>query len=85
MTMKLKPIVAASLFGIVAALSINASAAADTPADAKTEKTTPQKHLRPDFSYEIKAANAQKAAEARREKANAANDKTNQLRSLAGK
>jgi hypothetical protein len=74
---KLKPTVAASLFAIGAVLSLNASAALDTPADAKVEKAAPQKHLRPDFWYEIKAAKAEKAAEARRERANAANDKTN--------
>ena len=51
--MKLKPTLAASLFAIMAALSLNASAASDTPAnasaasdtpaDAKVEKAAPQK------------------------------------------
>lgn len=83
--MKLKPTLAASLFAIMAVLSLDASAAVGTPAGAKIEKATPQKHLRPDFRYEEKAALALKAREAMPDKLNAANDRTKQFHSMVGK
>ena len=36
--MKLKPTLAASLFALMAAVSLNASVAADTPVDTKVKK-----------------------------------------------
>lgn len=45
--MKLKSTLAASLFGIAAAFSLNAIAASDAPVDAKTEKVDAQKQVQP--------------------------------------
>lgn len=74
--MKLKTTLAASLFAIVAALSLNASAASDTPADAKVEKAAPQTKMRPHSHTEEKTGFAQKTSEAMPDKPNAATDKT---------
>lgn len=43
MIMKLKPALAIGLFAVTAALSLGAGAAADTPADAKSEKAPPRR------------------------------------------
>jgi hypothetical protein len=85
MIMKLKPALAASLFALMAALSLNASAAADTPANTKVEKAAPQKHLRPDFRYEEKAALVQKARQVMPDKLYVANDKTKDYHPRDGK
>jgi hypothetical protein len=53
--MKLKSTLAASLFAIAAALSLNVIAASDIPADAKTEKVDaqkPQKQVKPQTHME---------------------------------
>ncbi len=83
--MKLKPTLAASLFAIMAALSLNAGAAADTPADAKTEKAAPQKKMRPHSHVEEKTGFPQKAVEAMPGKPNAAKDKTKHFHPRDGK
>lgn len=93
--MKLKPTLAASLFGIMVALSLNASAASDTPgdasavsdtpADAKVEKAAPQKKMRPHSHVEEKTGFAQKAPEAMPDKPNAANDRTKHFHPRDGK
>jgi len=83
--MKLKPTLVASLFAIIAALSLNASAASDTPADAKTERTAPQKKMRPHSHVEEKTGFAQKAPEAMPDKPNAANDRTKHFHPRDGK
>jgi hypothetical protein len=95
MTMKLKPTLAASLFAIMAALSLNASAASgtpanasaasDTPADTKVEKATPQKKMRPHSHVEEKTGFAPKAPEAMPDKPNAANDRTKHFHPRDGK
>jgi hypothetical protein len=96
MTMKLMSILAASVFVLVAALSLNASAAADspaggstasnTPADAKVEKAAPQKkHMKRHSHVEEKTGFAPKAPEATPDKANAANDKTKHFHPRDGK
>lgn len=83
--MKLKPSLAASLFAIMAALSLNAGAAADTPTDAKTEKAAPQKKMRPHSHVEEKTGFPQKPAEAMPGKPNAAKDKTKHFHPRDGK
>lgn len=83
--MKLKPSLAASLFALMAALSLNAGAAADTPADAKVEKASPQKKMRPHSHVEEKTGFPQKAAEAMPDKPNAAKDKTKHFHPRDGK
>ena len=50
--MKLKSTLAASLFAIAAALSLNVIAASDAPADAKTEKVDAQKQVKPQTHME---------------------------------
>ncbi len=83
--MKLKPTLAASLFAIVAALSLNAGAASDTPADAKVEKVAPQKKMRPHSHVEEKTGIPQKAPVAMADKPNAAKDKTKHFHPRDGK
>ena len=83
--MKLKPALAASLFAIMAALSLNAGAAADTTADAKTEKAAHQKKMRPHSHMEEKTGIPQKANEATPDKPNAAKDKTKHFHPRDGK
>jgi len=83
--MKLKPSLAASLFAIITALSLNAGATADTPADAKVEKAAPQKKMRPHSHVEEKTGFPQKAAEAMPDKRNAAKDKTKHFHPRDGK
>jgi hypothetical protein len=85
MTMKLKPTLAASLFALMAALSLNASAAADTPADAKVEKAAPQKKMRPHSHVEEKTGFAPRAPEATPDKPNAAKDRTKHYHPRDGK
>lgn len=83
--MKLKPTLAASLFAIMAALSLNAGAASDTPADAKGEKAAPQKKMRPHSHVEDKTGVLVKAPVAVRDKSNAAKDKTKHFHPRDGK
>lgn len=83
--MKLKTTLVTSLFAVMAAFSINASAAADTPADVKVEKATPQKKMRPHSHVEEKTGVPQKAPEAKSDKPNAANDKTKHFHPRDGK
>jgi hypothetical protein len=85
MTMKLKPTLAASLFAIMAALSLNASAAADIPADATVAKAAPQKQMKPHSHVQEKTGFAQKATETVPDKANAADDKTKHFHPRDGK
>ena len=90
--MKLKPTLAASLFAMVAAISLNASAATDTPADAKMEKPAPhmqkaasQKKMRPHSHAEEKTGVAQRAPTAKPEHPNAAKDETKHFHPRDGK
>ncbi len=90
--MKLKPSLAASLFAIMAGLSLNAGAAADTPAGEKTEKAAPrmekavhQKEMRPHSHVEEKTGIPQKASEVMPDKPNAAKDKTKHFHPRDGK
>ena len=83
--MKLKPTLVASVFAIMAALSLNASAAADTPADAKVEKAALQKKMRPHSHVEEKTGIPQKAPEASPDKPNAAKDRTKHFHPRDGK
>lgn len=83
--MKRKPTLAASLFTLMAALSLNASAAADTPADAKAEQAAPQKKMRPHSHVEEKTGVPQKAPVAKADKPNAAKDKTKHFHPRDGK
>lgn len=83
--MKLKPTLAASLFALMAALSLNVSAAADTTADAKVEKAVPQKKMRPHSHVEDKTGIPQKAAEAMPDKLSAAKDRTKHFHPRDGK
>lgn len=83
--MKLKPTLAASLFAVMAALSLNAGAASDTPADARTEKAAPQKKMRPHSHVEEKTGIAVKAPVAMRDESNAAKDKTRHFHPRDGK
>ncbi len=83
--MKLKPTLAAGLFAIMAALSLNAGAAADPPADVKVEKAAPQKKMRPHSHMEEKTGIPQKTPEAMPDKPNAAKDKTKHFHPRDGK
>lgn len=84
--MKLKPALAMSLFAISAALALNASAASDTPADAKVEKAAPQKKkMKPHSHMEEKTGVAHKAAEARPDNPGAARDKSKHFHPRDGK
>lgn len=83
--MKLKPILVASLFAITAALSLNASAASDVPAGAKTEKAAYQKKMRPHSHIEEKTGIPQKAPEATPDKPNTAKDNTKHFHPRDGK
>ena len=93
--MKLKPIVIASLFAIMAVLSLNASAASDTPAnasaasdtpaDAKVEKAGPRKKMKRHSHVEEKTGFAPKAPETMPDKPNAANDRTKHFHPRDGK
>jgi len=90
---KLKPTLAASLFAIAAALSLNAGAASDSPAkanaeqpaDAKTAKVVPQKTMRPHSHMEEKTGIAQRTPEAKPDKPNAAKDTTKHFHPRDGK
>ncbi len=90
--MKLKPALAASLIAIAAGISLNASAATDTPVDAKMEKpaahmqkSASQKKMRPHSHVEEKTGVAQRAPEAMPDKTNAAKDKTKHFHPRDGK
>jgi len=83
--MKQKPSLAASLFALMAALSLNAGAAADSPADAKVEKVAPKKKMRPHSHVEDKTGFPQKATAAMPDKPNAATDKTKHFHPRDGK
>lgn len=83
--MKLKPTLAASLAAIMAALSLNASAAADTPADAKVEKAAPQMKMKPHSHVQEKTGFLPKAPGPMPEKPNAANDRTKHFHPRDGK
>jgi hypothetical protein len=85
MTMKLKPTLVATLFATMAALSLNASAAADTPADAKVAKVVPQKQMMSHSHVQEKTGFAPKAPEAIPDKPNAANDRTKHFHPRDGK
>ena len=93
--MKLNPTLAAGLFAITAALSLNASAASDTlsnasaaadiPADAKVEKAAPPMKMKPHSHVTEKTGFAPKAPEAMPNKPNAANDRTKHFHPRDGK
>jgi hypothetical protein len=85
MTMKLIPTLAASLFAIMAALSLNAGAAADTPADATLAKAAPQMKMKPHSHVQEKTGFAQKAPATVSDKANAADDNTKHFHPRDGK
>lgn len=83
--MKLQPALAASLFAIMAALSLNASAASDTPADAKVGKAAPQTKMMPHSHMQEKTGFAQKKPETMPDKTSAATDKTKHFHPRDGK
>ena len=90
--MILKPTLAASLFAIVAAISLNARAATDTPADAKMEKpashmqkAASQKKMKPHSHVEEKTGVAQRAPKAMPDHPNAAKDQTKHFHPRDGK
>lgn len=97
--MKPRPTLAAGLFAIMAVFSLNAGAAADTTADAKTEeaalpmekavppmeKAAHQKKMRPHSHVEEKTGVPQKAPAAMADKPNAAKDKTKHFHPRDGK
>lgn len=83
--MKLKPTLAASLFTIMAAVSLNAGAAADTSTDAKVEKAAPQKKMQPHSHVQEKTGIPQKAPERMSDKPNAAKDRTKHFHPRDGK
>jgi hypothetical protein len=79
--MKLQSTLAASLFAIAAALSLNASAASDTSADVKTEKVDAKAQIKPESHMEDMMGMASNDKEAKPEKStpakiNPAFDKT---------
>ena len=69
----------------MAVLTLNASAASDTPVDAKVEKAAPQKKMRPHSHVEDKTEIPQKAPEAMPDKPNAAKDRTKHFHPRDGK
>ena len=93
--MKLRPALVASLFSLMAALSLGASAAADmsaksgaaldTPAGAKVEKAAPRKTMRPHSHMEEKTGVPQKAAVAMPDNPGAAQDRTRHFHPRDGK
>ena len=83
--MKLKTSLAASLFAIMVALSLNASAAGDTSADAKVEKAVPQKTMRPHSHVQEKTGMLQNVAESMSDRPNAAKDRTKHFHPRDGK
>lgn len=83
--MKLKLTLAASLFAIIAALSLNASAASGAPADAKAEKAAPQKRMMPHSHVQEKTGIPQNVPEAMPDKPNAAKDRTKHFHPRDGK
>jgi hypothetical protein len=87
MTMKLKLTLAASLFAIIAALSLNASAASEPPAEtkAKVEKPAPQKHMKPHSHAEEKSGFAQIAPAAMPDQPNEAKDPSKHFHPRDGK
>lgn len=85
MIMKLKLAVAASVFTIMAVLSLNANAASDAPTEVKVEKTAPQKKMRPHSHVEEKTGIPQQAPEATPDRPNAAKDRTKHFHPRDGK
>jgi len=85
--MKLKLTLAASLFAVIAALSLNASAVSDIPADAKAkvEKAAPHQAMRPHSHAEVKTGFSQKAPEAKPDKPSAAKDMSKHFHPRDGK
>ena len=85
--MKLKLTLAASLFAVIAVLSLNASAASDTPAEtkAKVEKRAPPKNMKPHSHAEEKSGFAQKTPAAMRDQPGATKDKTKHFHPRDGK
>ena len=83
--MKLKPTLAATLFAIVAAFSLNASAAPDTPADANVQKAAPQKKMKPHSHVQDKTGIPQIIPVAMPDKSNAAYDRTKHYHPRDGK
>ncbi len=93
--MKVKPTFAASLFALMAAISLTAGAASDTPAntgaasgvpaDAKAEKAAPQKMVKRHSHVEDKTGFAPKAPEAVPDKPSAAKDRTKHFHPRDGK
>lgn len=82
--MKLKSVLAASLFATMAVFALNASAAPNVPADAKAEKVAAQK-MRPHSHVQEKTGIPQLAPEATPNKPNAANDRTKHFHPRDGK
>ncbi len=90
--MKLKPALAAGLFATMAAVALNAAAAADTPADAKMEKAVPpmqkaasHKKMKPHSHAEEKTGVAQRAPKAKPDNPGAAKDETKHFHPRDGK
>ena len=93
--MKLKLTLAASLFAVIAALSLNASAASDTAAgaktasgpsaDAKAEKAFHQTKMGPHSHAEVRTGFPQKAPAAMPDKPNPAKDMSKHFHPRDGK
>jgi len=90
MNMKLNYALAASLFALMVAVSFNASAAADNPADTSVDKATPpkvatQKKVKHHSHVEEKTGVPQKAPETMLDKPRADKDKTKHYHPRDGK
>jgi len=87
--MKLKLTLAAALFAMMAAVSLNANAATDTPADTSVEKAAtpaaPAKKVKPHSHVEEKTGVAQKAPDAKAEKPDASKDMSKHYHPRDGK
>jgi len=88
--MKLKSTLVASLFALMAVISLNASAAADNPADTNVDKATAtkaatQKKVKPHSHMEEKTGVPQNAPEAMPDKPKADKDKTKHYHPRDGK
>jgi ABC-type uncharacterized transport system involved in gliding motility auxiliary subunit len=87
MIMKLKLTLASSLFAIIAAVSLNASAASEPTAEtkAKVEQPAPQKNMKPHSHAQEKSGFAQKTPAAMRDQSDASKDQTKHFHPRDGK
>lgn len=85
--MKLKTTLATSMFALLAVLSLNVSAATDSPPDAKAkvEKAAPKKKMKPHSHMEEKTGVPQKTPTSTPDKPDAAKDQTKHFHPRDGK